>query len=88
MDLMFLYLIFINANTFLLYGLDKWKAKKGKRRISERTLLLLAAIGGTLGAGVGMAFFHHKTKKPKFYIGVPTLLILQIIICICLIHYF
>ena len=55
------YLIVINVVTFLVYGIDKWKAKKGSWRISEATLLILAAIGGSIGALLGMKIWHHKT---------------------------
>ena len=55
------YLIFINVVTFLVYGIDKWKAKQGSWRISEATLLILAAIGGSIGALLGMKIWHHKT---------------------------
>ena len=55
------YLIVINVVTFLVYGIDKWKAKKGSWRISEATLLILAVIGGSIGALLGMKIWHHKT---------------------------
>ena len=55
------YLIVINVVTFLVYGIDKWKAKQGSWRISEATLLILAAIGGSIGALLGMKIWHHKT---------------------------
>ena len=55
------YLIVINVVTFLVYGIDKWKAKQGSWRISEATLLILAAIGGNIGALLGMKIWHHKT---------------------------
>lgn len=74
------YLIIINIAAWLAYGLDKWKAKRGARRISERTLLLIALAGGSAGAAVGMMLFRHKTRKPKFYIGVPVILVLQCVI--------
>ena len=55
------YLIVINVVTFLVYGIDKWKAKQGSWRISEATLLILAIIGGSIGALLGMKIWHHKT---------------------------
>ncbi|MQN89851.1 DUF1294 domain-containing protein, partial [Prevotella copri] len=55
------YLLAVNIVTFLLYGIDKYKAKKGKWRISEATLLTMAAIGGSIGAWAGMRLWHHKT---------------------------
>lgn len=78
MDLIVICVIIVNAITFLLFGVDKWSAKKGRRRVSERTLLLFAAIGGSFGAYVGMWFFRHKTKKVKFYFGVPLIFLLQV----------
>lgn len=66
-----LYFALINILSFLLFGVDKWKAKRGEWRISENTLLLTALLGGAMGAWLGMRMFHHKTRKPKFYITVP-----------------
>ena len=74
------YLIVINVVTFLIYGIDKWRAKKGKWRISEATLLLLAIIGGSIGAWLGMKVWHHKTMHKKFKYGIPAILIIQIIL--------
>lgn len=73
-----IYIIGINVISFLVYGLDKWKARNEKYRISERTLLLLAAVGGSIGAYAGMQIFRHKTQKAKFYLGVPAIILLQI----------
>lgn len=78
------WLILVNLVAFILYGYDKSCAKKNKRRIPEKTLLFWAWIGGSVGAFLGMRFFHHKTLKPKFFV-VPVLMVLEIIICvICL----
>ena len=71
------YLIVINIVTFLVYGKDKWKAKQGSWRISEATLLILAAIGGSIGALLGMKIWHHKTLHKKFKYGLPLILIAQ-----------
>ena len=71
------YLLLINALTFLLMLIDKWKAKKNLWRIPEATLMLTAALGGSIGALIGMYTVRHKTRKPKFYIGIPLILILQ-----------
>lgn len=79
MQILFIYLIIINLVAFTAYGVDKWKAKKDKWRISEKTLILLAAIGGALGAYAGMRYFRHKTQHKKFTICVPLFLILWII---------
>ncbi len=72
------YLIVINVVTFLVYGFDKWKAKQGSWRISEATLLILAVIGGSIGALLGMKIWHHKTMHKMFKYGVPGILIIQI----------
>lgn len=72
------YLLAINAVTFIVYGIDKYKAKKAKWRISEATLLLLAVLGGSVGAWVGMKVWHHKTMHKKFQYGIPAILLIQI----------
>ena len=72
------YLIVINIVTFLVYGIDKWKAKQGSWRISEATLLILAVIGGSIGALLGMRVWHHKTMHKKFKYGLPLILLVQI----------
>ena len=71
------YLIAVNICTFLVYGIDKQRARSGRWRIPESRLLLLAAVGGSLGAWMGMYVFHHKTKKAKFYLGIPLILVIQ-----------
>ncbi len=73
------YIIVVNIVTFLVYGIDKWKAKQGSWRISEATLLILAVIGGSIGALLGMKVWRHKTQHKKFKYGVPAILIIQII---------
>ena len=72
------YLLAINAVTFIVYGIDKYKAKKAKWRISEATLLLLAVLGGSVGAWMGMKVWHHKTMHKKFKYGIPAILLIQI----------
>lgn len=79
-----IYLIAINLITFLAMWIDKKKAKKGKWRIKENTLLLLVVLGGGIGGIAGMYTFRHKTKKIKFTIGFPLILILEIILGILL----
>ena len=74
------YLILINIITWIIYGLDKWKARRGKWRVPEKTLLLLALAGGSIGALAAMVMFHHKTHKARFYIGVPLILLLGCVI--------
>lgn len=75
-----IYLGIINIIAFGLYGLDKWKAKNHRWRISEATLFFVALAGGSLGAFLGMYIFHHKTKHRAFTTGIPIILILQCII--------
>ena len=72
------YLVLVNVVAFFIYGIDKWKAKHSKWRISETTLLLLAVIGGSIGAGLGMLAWHHKTLHKKFRYGIPAILLAQI----------
>lgn len=74
----FLLLLALNVVTFVVYGLDKWKATHGKWRISETTLLILAAVGGSIGAWCGMKVWHHKTLHKKFRYGIPAIIVLQI----------
>ena len=78
------YLLAVNIVTFILYGIDKYKAKKGRWRISEATLLLIAVIGGSIGAWAGMRLWHHKTKHKKFKYGIPIIIILQVAIAVYL----
>lgn len=73
------YLLLINAAGFALMLVDKQKAIKNKWRIPERNLLTLALLGGSLGVYAGMQIFRHKTRTPKFFIGVPILMSLQIL---------
>ena len=80
--LLLFYLVTINAAGFLIMLADKEKAKKHLWRIPEAMLLTVAALGGSIGSLAGMKVFHHKTKKPKFYIGIPAILILQILLCV------
>ena len=78
MRVLIYYLLGINLLTFFVYGIDKWKAKRDKWRVPEATLLMLAALGGSVGALLGMFVFHHKTKHKKFLIGVPLILLAQL----------
>ena len=82
------YLLAVNIVTFLLYGIDKYKAKKGKWRISEATLLTMAAIGGSIGAWAGMRLWHHKTMHKKFKYGIPIIIILQVALAVYLLTNF
>lgn len=78
MDIITGYLFTVNIVSFILYGVDKYKAKRGKWRISEATLLSMAVIGGSIGAWTGMKVWHHKTMHKKFTIGVPLVFVLQV----------
>lgn len=80
-----IYLLVINLAAFLAMWLDKRKAKKGAWRIPEQTLLSLVLLGGGIGGIAGMYTFRHKTKKPRFYIGFPVMLITEIILFIYII---
>ena len=72
------YLILINLIAFIAYGADKRNAKKKQWRTPEATLLLLALLGGSLGAFAGMQVFRHKTNHLKFTLGVPLILIVHL----------
>ena len=78
------YLAVINAVTFLVYGIDKLRAKRGAWRIPEKTLFLLPILGGSVGAIAGMKVFHHKTKHWYFKYGMPLILLLQIALVVWL----
>ena len=78
-------LLAINIATFFLYGIDRYKARKGRWRISEATLLLMAVVGGSIGAWTGMRLWHHKTKHKKFKYGIPIIIILQVALAVYLI---
>lgn len=78
MELLILYLLIINAAGFLLMLTDKLRAKKNLWRIPEKTLMTVAILGGSIGAYAGMHLFRHKTKHPKFYIGIPVIIVLQL----------
>ena len=82
MKLLYSYLLIINAAAFLLMLADKHKARKKLRRVPEATLLGTAAIGGSIGALMGMYLMRHKTKHLKFTVGIPVILALQIILLI------
>lgn len=77
-DAIYTYLLVVNLITFVVYGIDKAKAKLDGWRIPEKTLLLLALVGGSIGAYAAMRIFRHKTKHPQFSIGIPVIFILQV----------
>ena len=80
MKLFLLYLLLMNAAAFILMLADKIKAKNHRWRIPERTLIASALLGGSIGALAGMYLFRHKTRHPKFTLGIPVILIGQIIL--------
>ena len=80
--LLAIYIVAINLFAYILYGVDKSKSKKAKWRISERALIIIALVGGSVGALLAMKKFHHKTKHKKFTIGVPLILVAQIALAV------
>lgn len=74
-----IYLAAINVITFIMFGADKARAIKGRWRISEAALILAALLGGSIGALAGMRIFHHKTRHRKFTVGIPVILVFQIV---------
>jgi len=79
------YIAVVNTIAFFIYGIDKWKARHSKWRISEATLLGMAVIGGSVGAWIGMKVWHHKTLHKKFKYGVPLIFIAQMaLLFLCL----
>ena len=84
MNIILGYFLAVNITSFLLYGIDKFKARKNLWRISEATLLTMAAIGGSIGAWAGMRLWHHKTMHKKFKYGIPIIIILQVALAVYL----
>ena len=76
------FLLIINALGFLLMLIDKYKAKKNFWRIPEKTLIAVAALGGSLGTLAGMYLVRHKTKHLRFTLGIPVILAVQVVIFI------
>ncbi len=81
-----IYLELVNLTAFALYGADKLRARRGRRRIPEATLILIAVIGGSIGALGGMYLFRHKTRKPRFSVGVPVILGMQVLFFLLLFY--
>lgn len=74
----YVYVIIMSILAFLIYGIDKKKAVNHKWRIPEKTLMILAVMGGSPGALAAMYFFRHKTRKLKFVIGIPVIMMIQL----------
>ena len=81
-----IYLEAVNLLTLVVFGLDKYRAKVHRERIPEAALMGLAFIGGSVGALAGMYLFRHKIRKPKFYIGVPVILVAEIVFFLAMIY--
>lgn len=82
-----IYIIFINIISFLLFGVDKFKATKDKWRISEITFIILALFGGSNGILLGMVIFKHKINKIKFSVGIPLIFLLNRILELAILNY-
>ena len=81
-QLFIIYLVIINFLGFIIMGIDKLKAKRGSRRIPENTLFMFTILGGGVGTILGMYIFRHKTKKKKFTVGMPIILIIEVLLFI------
>ena len=81
-----IYLAAVNLVAFFLYGIDKWKARHDKWRVTEARLIGIALAGGSIGAMLGMKVWHHKTQHKKFSFGLPFILILQIAAVVIIFH--
>ena len=80
--LLLYYLLAVNLLTFATYGIDKYKARHARWRVRESSLLLLAALGGSIGALLGMHLFRHKTQHKKFRYGIPLILLAQVAVAV------
>ena len=83
-----LYLAAINIVAFFLYGIDKWKARHDKWRVTEARLIAVALLGGSVGALLGMKIWHHKTQHPKFRFGLPLILCLHLAIAAAAVYFY
>ena len=79
-NIILIYVVIVNLLAFILFGVDKWRARNNAWRISEATLFLIALIGGSIGAKIGMHVWHHKTQHLSFVIGIPMIILFQIIL--------
>ena len=86
--LLVVYMTVMNIIAFVCYGVDKYRARHAKWRISEACLIMLAVLGGALGALLGMLLFHHKTRKKKFTLTVPVFFALWMAFCVFAVCHF
>ena len=87
MKTILIYIAVINVIAFVLFGVDKWKAKHGSWRITEATLLDAAILGGSIGAYLGMKVFHHKTQHKKFVYGIPLIIFFHLLLMFFIIRW-
>mgnify|MGYP000229229662 CR=1 FL=1 len=88
MQYFLIYLVIVNVIGIAIMGIDKQKAKRGRYRISEKTLFITATIGGSIGVKAGMELFRHKTHHNKFVYGIPAIIILQLALLVYFIYRF
>lgn len=81
-----IYLAIVNLAAFIMTGTDKYKARRKKWRISEKSFFILGLLGGGIGVLLGMSAFHHKTKHLKFTLGIPAVVFINIIIFIYILY--
>ena len=86
LDRLLFWLIFVNVLALILFGLDKYRARHRQWRIPEFLLFLVALLGGSLGAVIGMDLFRHKTRHTRFHRGLPLLFFLHFILCLYIFH--
>ncbi|WP_341282567.1 DUF1294 domain-containing protein [Paenibacillus sp. FSL H8-0537] len=87
MELFILFILAINCWTFTLMYLDKQSARRQQRRIPEKRLFTLSALGGAIGAYAGMRAWRHKTKHRSFIVGIPLLVLLNLLLFAAALHY-
>ena len=87
MEILLIYLVVVNIFAVVITVYDKFSAIKGKNRVSERTLMTIAAIGGAPMMYLTMLIIRHKTRKPLFMIGIPVILILELLVIYLVLHY-
>lgn len=78
------YILVVNVITFMLFAIDKWKAKRNRWRIPEKMLLGFSFFGGAIGGLIGMRLCHHKTQKKRFSLGIPMMIVLHFLVIIWL----